>query len=233
MKSLTFLLVLASPTYAATSYLLPGNAEYGSWNLRNSNYNNSSSPAYPASGGTNSSTIAWGGPIAASASSATFTRFSGAAYFIGSGSGLYGTTNANTYVVEDLSPIPDLANLLFQARTNNPGIVMGSPGGGFASVLLYLNGGTTPIPATHLLSTAVPSSTNSDFGWQWDLSSYGTIDSYQIVIEANPHNLLYGNAADLTTISASDRFAQVIPEPSASLFGMAALGLTCILRRRA
>lgn len=232
MKSLAFLLFLSPAAFAATNYLLPGTSETGTWNLNVANYNNSTLPAYPASGGANSSSIAWGAPIASSSTSATFNRVSGPGYFINGGSGIYGTTNANTYAVEDLGPMTNLSNLVFQARTNNPGIVMGAAGGGFASVLLYLNGTGTAIPATYNLYVAASAST-SDFAWQWDLSSYDEISSYRIVIEANPHNLIYGNAADLTRISASDTFAQVVPEPSSLFLGCAALGLTVIRRRRA
>ncbi len=232
MKFLLCSLALATPALAATSYVLPGNSETGFWDLNQTNYNHTTTTAYPASGFTST---AWGGPIAASATSATFTRVSGGGYFIGSGSGLYGTTNPNTYAVGDLAPMPDLASLIFQVRTNNPGFSMGSVGGGFSSVLLYLNGGTTVIAPSHSLATAVLSTAadDSDFAWQWDLSSYGEITSYQILVEANAHNILYGNAPELTMISASDAFAQAVPEPSSALMGAAALALTFIRRRRA
>lgn len=232
MKSLAFLLLLSPAAFAATNYLLPGTSETGTWNLNVANYNNSTSPAYPASGGANNNALAWGGPIASTSTSATFTRVSGPGYFISSGSGIYGTTVANTYAVDDLAPLANLSNLVFQARTNNPGFQMGASGGGFASVLLYLNGSGTAIPSTYNVYYPA-TATTSDFAWQWDLSSYDEITSYRIVIEANPHAVVYGNAADLTRISASDSFAQVVPEPSSLFLGCAALGLTAIRRRRA
>lgn len=232
MKSLAFLLFLSPVAFAATNFVLPGNSETGVWNLNVDNYNNSTAPGYPASGGANNSSLAWGGPIASTSTSATFTKVSGPGYFISSGSGIYGTTVANTYAVEDLAPIADLSNLIFQSRTNNPGFMGGAAGGGYGSVLLYLNGSGVSIAPTFSYSSAASAST-SDFAWQWDLSSYGQIDSYRIVIEANPHAVVYGNAADLTRISASDTFVQVIPEPSSLFLGCAALGLTAIRRRRA
>lgn len=232
MKYILCIFLFAAPAFGATSYILPGNSETGFWNLNQANYNNSTSPAYPASGFT---TTAWGGAIAASATSATFTRLSGGGYFISSGSGIYGTTNPNTYAVTDLAPMPNLANLVFQSRTNNPGVVMGSVGGGFSSVLLYLNGGSTGITPTYSLATDVPSTPadDSDFAWQWDLSGHGGITSYEIVIGVNAHNLVYGDAPELTRISASDSFAQAVPEPSSALTGAAVLALTFIRRRRA
>jgi hypothetical protein len=232
MKSLAFLLFLSPAAFAATNYILPGISETGTWNLNVANYNNSTSPAYPASGGTNNNALAWGGPIASTSTSATFTRVSGPGYFISSGSGIYGTTVANTYAVDDLAPMANLSNLVFQARTNNPGFQMGASGGGFASVLLYINGSGTAIPSTYNVYYPA-TATTSDFAWQWDLSSYDEISSYRIVIEANPHAVVYGNAADLTRISASDTFAQVVPEPSSLFLACAALGLTAIRRRRA
>ncbi|MES2437773.1 MAG: PEP-CTERM sorting domain-containing protein [Verrucomicrobiota bacterium] len=240
MKSLSLFLALSAPAFAATSFVLPGASESGTWNLNRTNYNNGTSPAYPASGTisavTQSNSLAWGGPIAATSTSATFTRLSGPGYFISSGSGIYGTGVVNTYAVEDLAPMPDMVNLIFQARTNNPGLVGMTVGGGFASVLLYLNGDiTTPIAATYSQAAAVLATAedDSDFAWQWDLSGAGTITSYRIVIEANPHNAFYGNAADLTMVSASNSFVQAVPEPSSVLLGCAALGFTVIRRRRA
>lgn len=224
MKSLLCLLSLAAPAFAATSYVLPGNAEYGVWNLNVANYNNSTGPGYPASGGTNSSALAWGGPIAATgSSSATFTRLTGSGYFISSGSGIYGTFPVGSYGVSDVSPITNLSNLLFQVRLNQEPV----------SVTLNINGIATALPATGFLVTDNPT-VNNDYAWQWDLSSLaGTITSYEIVVSVASNNLIYGNAADLTTISASDSYLQAVPEPSAALLGCAALGFTMIRRRRA
>lgn len=220
MKSLFCLLSLAAPAFAATSYVLPGNAEYGVWNLNNTSYNSTTTPAYPSSGATSTP---WSGPIAASATSATFTRLTGGGYFIGTGSGIYGSFGTGTYGVSDAAPIANLSNLLFQARLNLEPV----------SVLLYLNGGSTAIPASGFL-VSDNATIDNDYAWQWDLSSYaGTINSYQIVLSVPGNNLIYGNEAGLTTISASDSYLQAVPEPSAALLGCAAFGLTFIRRRRA
>lgn len=220
MKSLFILTALSAPTFAATSYILPGTSETGSWDLVNTNYNAASAPAYPSSG---SSGAAWGGPIAASATSATFTRLTGGGYFIGSGSGIYGSFGVGSYGIADQSPMPDMANLIFQARINL------AP----TSLVLNINGGSQNLAPTYT-SNSVFATDVYDYGWQWDLSSYaGTITSYEIVFSADAHQLIYGNAPGLTTITAGNSFLQVVPEPSSALLGIAALGFTCIRRRRA
>lgn len=222
MKSLFLLFAFAAPAFAATTYILPGTSDYGVWNLSNANYNASSTPsAYPTTRGTSAS---WGGPIASSGgSSATFTRLSGIGYFISSGSGIYGTEVAGSYGISDLEPMENMANLIFQARLNL------AP----ASLTLYLNDSSQAIAPTFSLVTDAGTDID-DYAWQWDLTSYaGTINSYQIVLSANPHTVVYGNAPGLTTIASSTSFAQAIPEPSAALLGLAALGFAGLRRRRA
>jgi len=228
MKSLFLFFALSAPAFAATSYILPGTSDSGVWDLVNTNYNATSTPAYPASGTTGA---AWGGPIASTgSSSATFTRVTGGGYFISSGSGIYGGMSAagGSYAVSDLAPLPNMANLIFQARLNL------AP----TSLVLNLNGGSQQIAATYAATTFVSTGSMGpieDYAWQWDLTSYaGTINSYEIVFSVGAHQLIYGNVAGLTTISSSDSFAQAIPEPSAALLGLAGLvAFTGIRRRRA
>lgn len=223
MKALFWITLLCAPAHAATSYILPGNAEYGFWDLKRDNYNPTISPAYPASGSTSTP---WGGPIAASATSATFTRLAGGGYFIGSGSGIYGSFGTVSYGISDTAPMPDLANLIFQARMNL------AP----SSITLSLNGGS-PITPGFINSTAAGSGSFgpiSDFAWQWDLSAFaGTINSYQITLDFPANSLVYGNAPQLTTLSASDAFVQAVPEPSSMMMALATLGFTLTRRRRA
>jgi hypothetical protein len=183
MKPIILLIALGSTLSAATHFILPGNSEHGFWDLNHINYNSTSSPAYPVSGATSTP---WGGPIAASTTSATFTRVSGGAYFIGSGSGLYGSQAPTTYAVSDGAPIAGLANLIFQARMNL------AP----SSVVLSLNGGAG-IAADFVNSSPAGSGSFgpiSDFGWQWDLSGIAEpITSYQITLAMPANSLVYGN----------------------------------------
>lgn len=224
MKFSLGFLALASSATAATSFILPGSSEHGFWDLNAANYNTASSPAYPVSGATSTP---WGGPIAASSTSATFTRLTGDGYFIGSGSGIYGSFNPVTYRIADSSPVPNLANLIFQARTNL------AP----AAISLSFNGGNQALLPDFSNSVAAGSSmfgSISDVAWQWDLSAYaGTISSYEITIGMPGNSLIYGNAPALTTIAAGDRFLQVVPEPSSALLALTAAGITLIRRRRA
>lgn len=224
MKSLFLLFALAAPAFAATSYVLPGNSESGVWDLVATNYNSTTTPAYPSSGATGT---AWGGPIAASSTSATFTRLSGIGYFIGSGSGIYGNAAIGSYGIGDTAPMPNMANLIFQARLNQ------DP----TSLVLNLNGGSQQLAATYAAKTFISNGSMGpieDYAWQWDLSSYaGTITSYEIVMSVAVHQLIYGNASGLTTIASSDSFAQAVPEPSAALLGLAAFAFTGFRRRRA
>jgi MYXO-CTERM domain-containing protein len=225
MKSLFLLFAFSAPAFAATSYILPGTSESGTWDLVATNYNSTTSPAYPSSGATGT---AWGAPIAASSTSATFTRLSGIGYFIGSGSGIYGNAAVGSYGIADTAPMPNMANLIFQARLNQ------AP----TSLVLNLNGGSQQLVANYALTTFVSNGSMGpieDYAWQWDLSSYaGTITSYEIVMNVATHQLIYGNAPALTMISSSTSFAQVIPEPSAALLGLAGLAaFTGIRRRRA
>ena len=253
MKLLFYLSAVATPVFGATSYTLPGNAEYGNWELRRANYNNNNTAlaiplisingqSYPASGNGQSRVIPWSAPIAASATSANFTRTSGPGYFISSGSGIYDFMASSRYVIADSAPLLNMANLLFQARTNNFSTDgMGNIGGGFSSLTLFINGnltGISPSFSTSALVTATAAD-DSDFAWQWDLSAYaGTINSYELVINTNADNIIYGNnnmtgESPLTTISASDQFVQAIPEPATAWFSFAALTLTLIRGRRA
>ncbi len=224
MKPIAFLLALTSPVFAATQFILPGNSESGTWDLINTNYNAGTNPAYPVSGATSTP---WGGAIAASSTSATFTRVSGGAYFIGSGSGLYGSQATAAYVVADAEPMPDLANLIFQARMNL------AP----TSVTLTLNGGATAIPADFFSTTPAGSGSFgsiSDFAWQWDLSEFvDPITSYEIAVAMPANSLVYGNEPSLTMVTAGDTYAQVIPEPSVSVLGLVAAAFTLVRRRRA
>ncbi len=222
MKPLLTVLALTLPAFAATSHVLPGNAEYGSWDLNFTNYNSTTTPAYPSSGAGNT-TLPWGAAINASATSATFNRLTGGGYFISSGSGVYGSFNPGSYVVADSAPTLDLSNLLFQSRLNlDP-----------TSVLLNFNGLNQGITPTFSAVTA-NGTANPDYAWQWDLRAYsGTIDSYEIVISLPGHGTIYGNESGLTTISASNSFVQAIPEPSSAMLGAAAVGLVLLRRRRA
>lgn len=223
MRSILLLFATSSHLSAATVLLLPGTSETGFWSLNSTNYHSGTNPSYPVSGSTSTP---WGGPIAASSTSATFTRIAGGGYFIGSGSGIYGGFSPASYAVGDSAPLPDLETLIFQARMNL------AP----TSITLSINGGAG-LAADFFLSSPAGSGSFgpiSDFAWQWDLRAVSDpINSYQITINLPENSLIYGNQPDLTSITAGDRFVQAIPEPSVPLSVIVGLAFTLTRRRRA
>lgn len=205
---------------AAVSYTpLSGNTEQGTW----SGLSATANPAPPAL----DSLI----PTTGGGSSAVFTKVSGGAYYIGSGSGIYGSMDTSnpsgpypsSYTVSDSSPLADLATIIFQARTNL------AP----ESMLLSLNGATSGplanIAADYSLSV-LASAGIFDRAWQWDLSDIAEpITSYTISFTTPAHTLIY--ASSPLMVDTSDTFTQVIPEPS-SLVCLSAGALLLVRRNR-
>jgi len=221
MKAIASLLLLtAACASAAISYTLPGNTEVGTWsNLYKLTGVNPNPPALDTL-------------IAASGSSATFTKISGPAFYTSSGSGIYsanvmdfGGTYPSSFSVSDESPIVDLATIVFQARVN---LVP-------SSILLSLNGATSGalanIEATFTTS-ALASADIFDYSWQWDLSGVTEeITSYEISFTVPGHGVIY--ASSPLTVQTSDSFVQVVPEPTTGLLAIAPLAFVALRRRRA
>lgn len=227
MKPLFTLLALSAPAFAAINITLDGTTESAVWTgLNNTNY--TVGMGFPTHG---TSTNPWPNAIAANSGSsagATFNKVSGSGYFA-SGS-LYDAGLAGTFHLADSGPQASLATIVFQADL----------GGSFASgPVLNINGGTQGLvpdyfatsPGSYLFSFGGPPGPTTNVAWQWELSGFGgSINSYKIVWSS-------ANSAHLTqyqyNLATSDTFTQAIPEPSAGLLGVAALGLTLIRRRRA
>ena len=92
------------------------------------------------------------------------------------------------------------------------------------SMVLNYNGGSQALPAD--FSVVIAGSGYPDRAWQWDLSAVSSITSYEILYSGH-------HAANSLSVTTGDTFVQVIPEPSMSLLGAAALAFTLIPRRRA
>jgi hypothetical protein len=219
-----FFAMLLSASQAAISISLPGNSESAQWaSLRSANY--------PGAGGSSSffnSTAAWPSRIAGNGtptSSATFFKESGGGYF--ASSSVYDAGVTGTYSLQDLSPIGNLATIVFQLDVGAAIAV---------SPVLHYNGGTQSLLAQYSLSMNGLYTASSPGGpvastnhaWQWDLGAIAEpITSYQIVWGSLNNNHLTQFEIN---VAAGDTFAQVIPETSSAFLAtFAALGL---LRRR-
>ncbi len=217
--------LLSTSLHAAITIQLPGSSESAAWaNLRNSQY--------PGAGGASSffnATAVWPAPIPGnleSTSSAVFSKISGGGYF--ATSSLYDAGIAGMYALTDVSPLSDLKTLILQIDAGtNIGV----------SPILYFNGGSQALPADYFLSTSgsyLASGPNGSVAtvnraWQWDLSDIPAITSYEIRWGSTTNNHLTQNQINLT---AGDTFAQVIPEPTTSIFSALACALLLIHRKK-
>ena len=230
MKPTTKLALFAAltlPCHAAISVSLPGNSEFAAW----SGLNNAK---YPSSGGyntfgTNTSpfntnpSLAALGADAGSTINATFGKISGGGYF--ASTSIYNFGVPGTFVVSDPSPLSGLETVVFQMDLGSP--LAGAP-------LLNFNGGSqalapvfqTSSPGNFVSGFDGPPAPTTNHAWQWDLSAAGAT-SYEILFTTIGHGTIFQ-----LDLAAGDGFAQAIPEPSATLFGFAALALTNLRRRR-
>lgn len=210
LKSLAFLVVLAADAPAALTFTLPGNSRKDTWSTLNSANRTPNA----------TSTDPWG-PFLSDAGTATFAKTSGPAYFISSNAGIYGWHTAGSgYSIAESVPIDDLATIVFETRMNQA-----------VSVVLNYNGGNQNLVATFSAISTV-SAGISDYAWQWDLSAIPVeITRYEIVVDAPPSTFIYSSSP--VTLSTSDTFTQVIPEPASGLALLGSAGLLALRRRRA
>lgn len=201
-------------------------------------------PGYPTFG---NSTSAWPAPIAPnepnSAGSAAFDKLSGGGY--PSGSSIYNSFSAGTFVVFDNSPLADLENVFFQidlgaGQTVFPGGDIGffdpeAPGGG--TPVLNFNGGSQALAPTVDFSSpggtpfvnfiTLEPDTTTAFAFQWDLSGLGPITSYQIEWTSIEFGTAYGLQLDTSTI-----FTEVTPIPEPTSLALLGLAAAAALARR-
>lgn len=206
MKSFLCLLALAAPAFGAISFSLPGNSESASWTL--------TSALHPGFNTFGTAANPWSSAVSpdAGTAGAELNKIAGSGYI--GGSFLYTAGTVGGFSLSDASPIPSLATVVFQGRISDL----------LDSVVLNYNGGNQSLPAD--FSTVITGSGYPDRAWQWNLSGISGITSYEILYSGH-------HAATSLSVTAGDAFAQVIPEPSSAVFGIAALGLTLIRRRRA
>lgn len=204
MKSLLCLFALSIPAFGAISINLPGPTESASWTLTSANY----------AGFNNFGTAAnaWSTSAAGvGTASAMLNKVSGSGYI--GGSFLYTAGTDGGFRVYDDSPQASLKTIIFQ----------GNISADFAPVLNINGGSQALVPA---FSAVAAAGTYPDRAWQWDLSSAGSITSYEILFEGHV-------AITSLKIDTGSQYTALIPEPSTSLLGAAAMGLAFIRRRRA
>jgi len=223
-----------------------GNSSFDGWvNLNSANF--------PGYGGSFPGNSPWPGPIGSNASGSAdseLTRVSGSPTgggpFLSSSSIYFGNfaqiPNAlgGTLRVADPTPLTDLKTLVFQIQIGevlgfdfyNPS---GSPslkvnGGAsavnplFSGVVDRFQSGTFTSPATGLNE---PVYVNT-WGYQWDISSFGSVASFTIDFSGVTHSQVYALQLDQSSVLFS---AALIPEPgTASLILMGAV--LVLVRRR-
>ncbi|RYD23700.1 MAG: PEP-CTERM sorting domain-containing protein [Verrucomicrobiaceae bacterium] len=206
MKSLLCLFALSIPAFGAVSINLPGATETASWTLSTPNYSGFNS--FPTAANPWSTSAAGVGTA-----SALLNKISGSGYIT---SGFMYTAGTNGgFRLYDESPQASLQTIVFQGKISD--VFNAAP-------ILNLNGGSQAIVPTF---SAIAAGTGyPDRVWQWDLSSVGAITSYEILFDGH-------FAANSLQIDTGSTFTALIPEPSTSLLGAAAMGLAFIRRRRA
>lgn len=219
--------------FATIVPILDGTTDSSSWSdLTFMNY-----PAYPdfADQGQGDFDDLWPAPISPTAGTTAdigFNKVSGGGY--PASSAIYKHTVPGTFIVTDASPLADLETVTFQLDM--------APGNGFfiATPTLNYNGGTQGLlpdfneqGAGNFTASFGPDTfPTSLFGYQWDLTSLGTISDFEIVWTAADFSSTYELQLD-----SSDTFGgnaiSAVPEPAA---GALLAGLAVVLlatRRRA
>lgn len=208
MKSLFCLFALAAPAFGALTVSLPGTSNTQSWsNLKIGN-------PTPVNGA-----------HASDSGSAIFSTISGSPLFTGTGSGIYsGFATGAVFSIAD-SGLADANHVAVQMRLvlqNGP--LPTNP------IQVILNGnsaltGTLTSTQSEAVTGDGIAAETYDFAWIFDLSSVETVTSFQVQLSMNTHTVISSSSPVSLTIA--------VPEPSSALLGFAALGLTCIRRRRA
>ncbi len=206
MKSLFCLIGLAVPALGAISFSLPGISESASWTL--------TSALHPGFNTFGTAANPWASAVTSDAGTASvvLSKISGSGYI--GGSFLYTAGVTGSFRISDSSSIDSLATIVLQGKISDPLI----------SMVLNYNGGSQALPAD--FSVVIAGSGYPDRAWQWDLSAVSSITSYEILYSGH-------HAANSLSVTTGDTFVQVIPEPSMSLLGAAALVFTLTRRRRA
>lgn len=230
MKTTTKLALFAAltaPCHAALTISLPGSSESAIWSgLNNVNY--TAAGGYNTFG-TNQSPFNSDPALAALIADAgstlggTFEKTSGGGYF--ASTSIYNFGVPGTFAVTDPSPLGSLETVVFQMDLGSP--LNDTP-------VLNFNGGTQALapdfqatsPGNFTFAFGGPPAPTTNHAWQWDISAAGAT-SYEIVFTTFEHGTIFQ-----LDLAAGDTFTQVIPEPSTSLLGLAALTLTARRRRR-
>lgn len=233
-KSLVALTIATIPFAASGAMLtnlnLSGVTEYEGWEgLTAANH-----PGYP---GFFNFSDPWPSPIApgitGSAGNAAFDKVAGGGY-PGSQS-IYNFTVPGTFTVTNSTPLAGLATVALQLDlgegdsflTANP--VLSYNGGSQSLLPTFTESGNGPTAFTNP-QTGNPDTTTL-FGFQWDLSSVGSISDYVIQWTADAHVTTYNLQLD-----SSDRFdgnsISAVPEPAAYPLAVALAVLTLAISRR-
>lgn len=194
---------------------LPGNSSHDAWT--SSGLDNVNNSGYPGIGGF---TDPWPAPIPSNiGDDALFDKTSGGGYPLAPPGGIYSFFAAGNFELSDLTPVSNLATVVFQIHVEGP------PPGGVTvpPVLNYNAGGQALAPLTSVALT------DADFLFQWNLTGApGPINNFEIQWGQDQHNQIFEMRLD-----QSDLFLSV-PEPgSIMLAALAGLGAIVILRRRA
>lgn len=209
-----------------------GNTQYEGWEELTAANN----PGFP---GFFNLTDPWPDPIApnitGSAGFAGFDKVSGGGY--PASAAIYNFTVPGTFVVGTSTPLSNLQTVAFQLDLgigntfflSTP--VLNYNGGSQQLAPTFAEQGSGPTAFTNP-QTGDPDSTTL-FGYQWDLSSIGSISEFEILWTTDAHATTYNIRLD-----SSDTFTgnaiSAVPEPAlfAWLLGLGALGLAFWRRRK-
>ncbi len=215
-------LTVITPLHAVFQVSLPGTTERGIWEDLNATN-------YPVTDGFNNfgtNTAGWTNSIAATGgSSATFDKVAGTGGYPASAS-IYNFVVPGSFFIVDLDPMPGIDIVVFQTDM-----------GGFMQVppTLSVNGGTglapsltATKPGNFVASGPSAGSPTEVFAYEWDLSSAGPVNQYQISWTSGVHS-----SNSFMQVDTGDTYASAIPEPASfPLLGALIAGLVAIGRRK-
>lgn len=227
----------AFQAHAGINVVLPGTSQYEGWEgLTAANYNQA------LYGGGFPGGAPWTAPIDSnilnSDGNANFNKLLGNGY--PSGASIYAPFTSSEFGVFSTSVVSGLETVVFQID-----IGPGDGGNFFDAVptlsLTHDGGSTLSIAATYTLVGAgafpfsnplnpLESGTTSLWMYQWDLSSYTGITSYDVTWQTHKHSQIYTLQLD----SGNTFSGMAIPEPAstATMAGLLVLVATALIRRR-
>jgi hypothetical protein len=223
-------LPLAASGAMLTNLNLSGITEYEGWEGLTAANN----PGFP---GFFNFTDPWPNPItpsiAGSAGNAGFDKLNGGGY-AGSQS-IYNFTAPGTFAVANASPLADLETVALQLDLGEgDSFLLGSP-------VLNYNGGSQALSPTFTQSGNGPTaftnpqtgdpSTTTLFGFQWDLSSVGSITDYSIQWTTDAHVTTYNLQLD-SSDSFTGNSISAVPEPATYPLAAAFAALAFVATRR-